>query len=78
MDDSLHKITTDNPRRTGTGTTSGSDGSSTAIRYDLDEEDASPILAYIYGGDISTTSQKDLCELLDSEFILVLRTSVAY
>lgn len=62
MDDSLHKIST-GPRRTGTDDT----GSTTAFRYNLDEEDSSPILAYIYGGDISTTSQKDLCELLDSK-----------
>ncbi|GAB7356967.1 hypothetical protein MBLNU459_g7807t1 [Dothideomycetes sp. NU459] len=64
MDDSLHKITT-NTRRTWDS--DASSGSSTAIRYNLDEEDTSPILAYIYGGDISTTSQKDLCDLLDND-----------
>lgn len=64
MADTLTKINTETRQ---TWQSDSSHASSTAIRYDLDEEDTSPILAYIYGGDISTTSQKDLCELLDQD-----------
>lgn len=52
-------------RSSGTWRSDTSTTSSTASRYNLDEEDTSPILTYVYGGDISTTSQKDLCDLLD-------------
>ncbi|KAL1311551.1 hypothetical protein AAFC00_001670 [Neodothiora populina] len=69
MTDALHSIDTDTDaqRSTGTWKSDASTTSSTAMRYDLDEEDTTPILKYTYGGDISTTSQKDLCQELDND-----------
>lgn len=68
MSDSLRtKIDNLCTRSSGTWGSQSSSSSSTAVRYSLDEEDTSPILTYVYGGDISTTSQKDLCGILDSK-----------
>lgn len=66
MTEPLAKINTTR-RSSGTWRSDTSTTSSTASRYNLDEEDTSPILTYVYGGDISTTSQKDLCDLLDHD-----------
>ncbi|KAM3414016.1 hypothetical protein BST61_g10678 [Cercospora zeina] len=55
--------------RNATGLTDSthSSTSTSASRYDLDEEDTSPILLYRYRGGLETSSQKDLCAWLDKD-----------
>jgi len=48
-----------------TDSTHSSTSSASGERYRLDHEDTSPILLYTYRGKLETSSQKDLCALLD-------------
>jgi len=52
---------------TGLTDSTHSSASSSAERYRLDEFDSKPILLYKYRGGLDTSSQKDLCALLDKE-----------
>lgn len=48
-----------------TDSTHSSTSSASGERYRLDHEDTSPILLYTYRGKLETSSQKDLCAMLD-------------
>lgn len=50
---------------TGLSDSTHSSTSSSARKFALDEDDTGPILLYKYRGGLKTSSQKDLCALLD-------------
>ena len=54
-------------RNNGTGLSGSthSSSSSSAERYDLDEQDIRPILLYNYRGNFQTSTPKDVCARLD-------------
>lgn len=62
----LAKITT-NTQRTWQSDSSRSSTSSSASRYNLDDEDRSPVLVYELGQGIYTKSQQELCALIDED-----------
>ena len=64
MPEPLAKIKT-NTQQTWQTHSSNSSASSTSSRYHLNEADNSPILVYKWGGDVSTSSQEELCKELD-------------
>jgi len=65
---STEPLETDLPHHNGTGlsdSTHSSSTSSSAERYNLKDEDDTPILLYKYRGGLQTSSQRDLCAWLD-------------
>lgn len=65
---STEPLETDLPHHNGTGlsdSTHSSSTSSSAEKYNLKDEDDTPILLYKYRGGLQTSSQRDLCAWLD-------------
>ncbi|GAB7365073.1 hypothetical protein MBLNU230_g5854t1 [Neophaeotheca triangularis] len=64
----IEAIATDGSKvSTGLTDSTHTSNSSSAERYRLDEYDTTPILLYQYRGRLKTSSQKDLCDLLDKD-----------